>query len=49
MAYSSVLDKDIFEVLVNQEQIDEVTTRIAAEIDRDFKDSKRILLLCMRR
>ena len=47
MAYSSILDNDMEEILVNQEEIDKITTRIAAEIDRDFKDSKRILLLCI--
>lgn len=47
MAYSSVLDKDIEEVLISQEEIDRVTSEIAAQIDRDFKDSKRILLLCI--
>lgn len=47
MEDSSILDRDIEEVLVTQEQIDRTTTRIAAEIDRDYKDSKRILLLCI--
>ena len=30
------MNNDILKVLVNEEQIDEATTRIAAEIDRDF-------------
>lgn len=47
MAYSSVLDRDIERVLVSQEEIESVTSRIAAEIDRDYKDSKRLLLLCI--
>ena len=47
MAYKSVLDNDIKEVLITQDEIDRVTTEIAAQIDRDFKDSKRILLLCI--
>lgn len=47
MAYSSVLDRDIERVLVSQEEIECVTSRIAAEIDRDYKDSKRLLLLCI--
>ena len=47
MTYSSALDKDIERVLVSQEDIDEITTRIAAEIDRDYKDAKRLVLLCI--
>ncbi|MBE6668796.1 MAG: hypoxanthine phosphoribosyltransferase [Ruminococcaceae bacterium] len=35
-------------VLVSAEQIDEITTRIAAEIDATYKDSEnRLLLLCI--
>ena len=38
---------DIAYVLVSEKQIDEITTRIAAEIDRDYADSgKKLLLLC---
>ena len=48
MAHASVLDKDIKEILLSPEEIDALTTRIAAEIDRDYKDSgKRLLLLCI--
>ena len=47
MAYSSVLDRDIERVLVSQEEIEGATSRIAAEIDRDYKDAKRLLLLCI--
>ena len=48
MAHTSVLDNDIKEILVSPEEIDALTTKIAAEIDRDFKDSgKRLLLLCI--
>jgi len=48
MAYSSVLDKDIERVLVSQEEINALTSKIAAEIDRDYKDSTgRLLLLCI--
>ncbi len=48
MAYTSSLSKNIREILVSQEEIDAITTRIAAEIDRDYKDSNgRLLLLCI--
>lgn len=47
MDYSSVLDSDMEEILVDQDEIDRVTSRIAAEISRDYKDAKRILLLCI--
>ncbi len=45
MAYSSVLEKDIERVLVSGEEIDSITTKIASQIDRDYRDSKRLLLL----
>ena len=47
MTYSSSLDKDIAKVLVSQEQIDEITTRIAAQIDKDYEGAKRLVLLCI--
>ena len=47
MKHESVLDAYIDHTLVSEEEIDTLTTRIAAEIDRDFKDSKRLLLLCI--
>ena len=47
MKHESVLDAYIDHTLVSEEEIDILTTRIAAEIDRDFKDSKRLLLLCI--
>ena len=47
MERHSVLDNDIEEVLVTQEEIDKVTTRIAEEIDRDYASSKRLILLCI--
>ena len=48
MAYTSALTDNIKEILVSQEEIDEITTRIAAEIDRDYKDANgRLLLLCI--
>ena len=40
--------KDIERVLVSEKEIDEIVTRIAADIDRDYKDSPRkLLLLCI--
>ena len=41
--------KDVVErILVSEEEIDAIVTRIAAEIDRDHKDSDRnLLLLCI--
>ena len=47
MARTSVLDRDIEKVLISQEEIEKITDRIADEIDRDYKDSKRLLLLCI--
>jgi len=45
MENRNVLEESIAEILITPEQIDAVTTRIAAQIDRDFKDSKRLVLL----
>ena len=40
--------KDIEKILVSSEQIDRITTRIAAEIDRDYAgDDKNLILLCI--
>ena len=40
--------KDIQSILVSEEEIDSIVTRIASEIDRDHKDSDRnLLLLCI--
>ena len=39
---------DIAKVLVSEEEIDKITTRIAAEIDRDYKDNEgRLVLVCI--
>ncbi len=45
MAYSSVLEKDIERVIVSPEEIDSITTKIAGQIDSDYSNSKRLLLL----
>ena len=48
MAYTSALTDNIKEILVSQEEIDAITTRIAAEIDRDYQNAEgRLLLLCI--
>ena len=40
--------KDIEKILVSEEEIDSIVTKIAAEIDADYKDSPRnLLLLCI--
>lgn len=42
------LNKDVSKILVSSEEIDAITTRIAAEIDRDYAgEDKRLLLLCI--
>lgn len=45
MAKYSILDDDIQEILLSPEEIESIIERIADEIDRDYKDSKRLLLL----
>ncbi len=42
------MNQDVLRILVSEEEIDTITTRIAAEIDRDYADSgKKLLLLCI--
>lgn len=42
------MNQDIEKVLITEEEIGEITTRLAAEIDRDYaKSDKRLLLLCI--
>ncbi|MBR2930412.1 MAG: hypoxanthine phosphoribosyltransferase [Clostridia bacterium] len=39
---------DISRVLISAEELDRITTRVAAEIDRDYKDVEgRIVLVCV--
>ena len=48
MAHSSLLDRDIESILVSPDEIDRITSEIAAKIDADYRDSgKRLLLLCI--
>ena len=43
-----MLNKDVKEVLVSEEELDKITSRLAAEIDRDYSGSdKRLLLVCI--
>ena len=41
-----MLNKDVKEILVSEEELDKITSRLAAEIDRDYAD-KRLLLVCI--
>ena len=42
------MNKDILKILVSEEEIETATKKIAAEIDRDYKNSdKKLLLLCI--
>ena len=42
------MNKDVARVLVSEEEIDALTTRIAAEIDRDYADEdKNLILVCI--
>ena len=42
------MNKDIEKILISESELDSLVTRIAAEIDRDYPDrSKGLLLLCI--
>ena len=42
------MHKDVEKILVSEEELDVITTRIAAEIDKDYKDSgKNLVLVCI--
>lgn len=42
------MNKDIAKILVSEQEIDEITTRIAKEIDRDYSSGdKRLILVCI--
>ena len=42
------MNKDVARILVSAEEIDAITTRLAAEIDRDYSgEDKRLVLLCI--
>ncbi len=40
------MNKDVAKILITEKEIDEMTTRLAAEIDRDYKD-KNLVLVCI--
>ena len=43
-----MINKDIGKVLISEKELDEVVTRLAGEIDRDYAGSdKRLVLLCI--
>ncbi len=43
-----MINKDIAKVLISEKELDEVVTRLAGEIDRDYSGSdKRLVLLCI--
>ena len=39
------IEKDVESILVSREELDQITTRLADEITRDYKDSPRKLLI----
>ena len=42
------MHKDLQEILLSEAEIDEIVTRVAAEIDRDYAgEDKRLVLLCI--
>ena len=42
------MHKDLAKILVSEEEIDAITTRIAKEIDRDYAgEDKRLILVCI--
>ena len=42
------LKNDVKEVLLSEEELDKIVTRVAAEIDRDYSDSdKKLVLVCI--
>ncbi len=44
----NTMNQDIDHILVDEKEIDDIVTRIAAEIDRDYAESdKKLLLLCI--
>ena len=42
------MNKDVAKILVSEEELDEITTRLAKEIDRDYSgEDKRLVLVCI--
>ena len=44
--HHDVWDRDVEQVLISETQLDETVSRMAAQIDADYKD-KNLLLLCI--
>jgi hypoxanthine phosphoribosyltransferase len=43
-----MINKDIAKILISEDELDTVVTRLAEEIDRDYSDhDKRLVLLCI--
>lgn len=43
-----MLNKDVKEILVSEAELDRITTRLAAEIDKDYGgEDKRLVLVCI--
>lgn len=42
-----MINSDVKEVLVSEAELEKITDRLAAEISNDYKDSKRLLLVCI--
>jgi hypoxanthine phosphoribosyltransferase len=46
--YVLMLNKDVKKVLISEAQLDEIVTRLAGEIDRDYgADDKKLVLICI--
>ena len=39
------MHNDIKEILLSEEKLDQITTKLAKKIENDYKDSKNLLLL----
>lgn len=44
--HHDVWDQDVEQVLISEQELDEIISRIAVQIDQDYKD-KNLLLLCI--
>ncbi len=41
------MNKDVEKILISAEELDTIVTRLAAEIDRDYAQSERLVLVCI--
>ncbi|MBS5726205.1 MAG: hypoxanthine phosphoribosyltransferase [Clostridiales bacterium] len=44
--HHDVWDRDVEQILISEKELDEIVTRMAAQIDADYRD-KNLLLLCI--